>query len=164
MSQDGKRRGSNSKSSWLNTFEIRSAVIWYQYSSTHLEVKATPYTMSDFSRTRLGECTGRHAAEVAGLFDRAERMSADFEFLEWIARVVDQWDIRLGWASTPSPRLNLHLRPQRTLSARASTPSDCAVLHVAQGPAIAPTTIARLASPPRPVSPTFRHSLLKCQT
>jgi uncharacterized protein (DUF2235 family) len=52
---NGEERGSDSESSWLKDFEIRSTVIWHQYSSTHPEVKAAPYTMSDFLRTRLVE-------------------------------------------------------------------------------------------------------------
>ena len=39
----------------------------------------------------------------------------------------------------------------------------CRVAHCT-GPTIAPTTIVRHASPPRPVSPTTHHSHPKCQT
>ena len=53
--QLARMRGSDSESCRLKTFEIRSTVVWYWCSSTHLEVKAAPYTMSDFLRTRLVE-------------------------------------------------------------------------------------------------------------
>jgi hypothetical protein len=53
--RNGEKRGSDSESSLLKGFEIRSTVIWYRYSSSHPEIKAAPYTMSDFLRTRLVE-------------------------------------------------------------------------------------------------------------